>query len=195
MYLVYTIALISWTAYLSAESGASLPWSSEWQDKVDWFSEVPEAVLALTVGIVATLGWAHTSDLSSLYIGLCLLLSTGLAYMGKQSGTWAYLTWETHVPRNPDRESTLRPVNDYIANIFGWKLGDEGYSWVWAAVKGFILTLPIGGTGAVSFPLGHELGSHAKGRLEGSSNMWKEAASGGAIGLSCALFLLLTGVI
>lgn len=190
-----SLLLILWMAYWSAESGASLPWSHKWQDKVDWFSEVPEAIFSLTVAGAATLGWVMILGLTPWWASALFLVSVIITYVGKQSATFAYLTWNTHVNRNPDRQSTLKPVNDFISGLFGWKLGDEGYSWVWASVKGLIMTLPLAGTGAISFPLGHEIGSHARDRLPGDPNMWKELSSGGAIGLSVALFLVLTGVI
>lgn len=190
--MLVLIILISfiWFAYWGAESGASLPWSSEWQDKWSFGSEIPEIIISLSVAIIATYGLGKLIDLSWYLLGAISLVYVVIAYIGKQSGTWAYLTWESHVNRNPDRQSTLRPWNDFVAGLFGWQLGDEGYSWVWAATKGFIMTLPLGGTGLIFHPIGHEIGSHAEGRLSGDRNMWKElSASGFCYAGAIAVFL------
>lgn len=192
------LLLILWFAYWSAESGSSLPWSSKWQNRVDWFSELPEATIALSTAGIATWGWGTLFGLSPLASVLVFLLTAGATYAGKQSATWGYLNWTGHTKdENGDgvitdadgRKSTLFGVNNFIARLFGFKLGDEGYSWVWAATKGAIITAPVGFTGLITFPIGHEIGSHAKGRLPGEPNMWKELISGATIGVSCALFV------
>ena len=185
IYIFLFIAL----PYLTMEAGASLPWSKKWQDKVSWYSEVPEGLIALIVGTVGVWGVGEVCQVSPITAISVWIIYIGLVYAGKQSGTWAYLNWEGYQEPNTDRDGTLKPINDFIAGLFSFKLGDEGYSWVWAATKGLIITLPIGGIGAILFPLGHELGSHAKGRLPGDPNMWKEFASGLGLGLACVIFL------
>ncbi len=185
------IFLIIWLGYLSAEAGASLPWSKTWQDLKSWGSEVPEVLIGLTIGLVATFGYCTLLGINPLWALLMFPLPSIVTYIGQQSGTWAYLNWTGGPDRDKDRKSMLRPTNDFLAGLLGFKYGDEGYSWVWAATKGFIITLPIGGIGAILFPLGHELGSHAKGRLPGDPNMWKELTSGWGLGLACVIYLLL----
>lgn len=195
MVLFYLLLLV-WFAYWSAESGASLPWSHKWQDKWSWASELPEAIIAISVGFIAVWGWGQVFDISALWVIGLWIVFIAIAYAGKQSATWAYLAWTNHAPRDPDRKSTLRSFNDFIGKLFGYRLGDEGYSWIWAATKGFIMTLPLGGTGIFFHPIGHEIGSHAKGRLFGDSNMWKELSGGGiGIGTSAILFIYLIGLI
>ena len=202
---------ILWFAYWSAESGASLPWSSKWQDIKDWYSEVPEAIIALSVAGLAAWGWQKITgivmhivinpygwvlDVTWILMFLGFIISAAIAYAGKQSATWAYLTWTSHTPRSPNRQSTLRPFNDFIGKLFGYRLGDEGYSWIWAATKGFIMTLPLGGTGLLFHPLGHEAGSHAEDRLPGDPNMWKELAGGGiGIGAAAGVFYFVANMI
>ena len=118
-----------------------------------------------------------------------------VAYAGKQSATWAYLKWQGHDDPDTERTSTLKPFNDFVAGLFGYRLGDEGYSWVWAATKGLIMTLPIGGTGLIFHPLGHEIGSHALGRLP-RPNMWKELFGGGiGIGVAAGIFYFVANLI
>lgn len=186
--------LIAWFGYWSAESGASLPWSSKWQTGL--FQQLPECIIAITVGTIAVWGWDQVFTIPALYVILGWIAFIAIAYAGKQSATWAYLIWTKNTPRNPDRQSTLRPINDWIARMLNYKLGDEGYSWIWAATKGLIMTAPIGGTGVLFHPLGHEIGSHAYGRLPGDPNMWKEI-SGGAIGigLPAAIFMYIAGML
>jgi len=185
--ILYTILML-WLAYWSAESGASLPWSYPWQNFTKWMSEVPEAILSLTIGFIATFGYCTLIGINPYWSLLMFPIPTAIIYAGQQSATWAYLRWETHTPL-VDRQSTLRGWNDFVAGLLGWKSGDEGYSWVWAATKGFITTLPVGGLGVIFFPLAHELGSHARDKLPGEANMWKELASGFGLAVPCIIFL------
>ena len=156
MYIILSLFLLVWMAYWSAESGASLPWSNKWQNIKDWYSEVPEAVSAITVGFVGIYGWQKILGLNALWVIGGWIAFIAIAYAGIQSATWAYLTWTGHKNPDTDRKSTLKSFNDWIGKLFGYRLGDEGYSWIWAATKGFIMTIPIAGLGLVLFPLGHE---------------------------------------
>lgn len=197
--LIFSIA---WFAYWSAESGSSLPWSDKWQGLFSWGHRVPEIVIALSIGTVAVWGWDKMLGISALWVLLSWVGFFFIALAGKESATWAYLRWTGHTEdKNGDgviteedgRDSTLFGLNNWIAKLFGYRLGDEGYSWVWAMTKGFIMTLPVIPTGAIFHPLGHEIGSHAKGRLSGDSNMWKELTGGGiGIGVPVFLFVFLT---
>ena len=179
---LFGIAVVTWCIYWSAEAGQSLPWSSKWQVN-KFLQKLPELILAATVttcGVIG-IGWPLWS----------IPVLFGVAFAGIEAATWAMLIWVKHKPRNPYRESTIRPAVDWVAGKLGYTVGDEGYSWTWASLKGFVMTLPVIGTGAITFPLGNELGSHAKGRLPGDPNMWKELAGGLGIGLSCVLGLLI----
>lgn len=180
-----------WLAYWSAESGASLPWSKTWQDKLGKAgSEVPEIVLALTIAGVSAWGNFHIFDTGVLATISVFIVSAIIAYAGKQSATRAYLQWETHNDSS-DRKSTLRFLYRILAKPFGWVSGDEGYAWIVAFVKGFIITAGMGGLlGGLLYMLGHELGSHAKGRLAGDPNMWKELISGFGLDITVVLYVL-----
>lgn len=172
------ILAIIWFGYWSAEAGKSLPWSHRWQVATD---SLPEIIIALSVG--ALFFWAFP------LMGFAgFVLASAVAYGGKQAATWALLRWDTHVHQNPLRKSRWRFIVDPVAVRLGFRVGDEGYAWLWAAWKGFMMTLPIGGTGLLFHPLGHEIGSHAQGRLRGDPNMWKEIAGGG-IGYGVPVFL------
>lgn len=187
--------LVFWFGYWSAESGASLPWSESWQNKFPFAKRLPELIIAVSIGFIAVFFWSSFFDFSPFWIIGIWAASIAIAFAGKEAATWAYLDWESHTPKTPERKSTLRPLNDFIGRIFGYRLGNEGYSWIWAASKGFIMTLPLGGTGALFHPIGHEIGSHAKGRLLGDSNMWKEIAGGAiGIGIPACICILLGGI-
>lgn len=184
MILQVYILITLWCMYWSSEAGQSLPWSSKWQTN-SFLQKLPELVLAATVSTVGIVA------LPLGYVWVQWLLGFAVAWAGIEAATWAMLQWVKHKPRNPYRESTIRPAVDWLAGNLGWTVGDEGYSWTWAAVKGAVMTAPIGFTGIILFPLGNELGSHAKGRLPGDPNMWKELAGGLGIGLSCVLALMI----
>lgn len=195
--MIYAL-IILWFGFWSAGAGGSIPWLKKLLDEgADWLSESPEFIIALSIANVAVYGWDTPAGWVT---WLVFALSAVVAYAGKQSGTWAYLNWEGFnkdvnkdgvVDEKDGRDSTLRRINDWISNMFKYKLGDEGYSWVWAGVKGFIQTLPVGGTGALFLPLGHEVGSHAKGRLN-NWNMYKEFSAGAiGIGIPCVILLLM----
>lgn len=120
--------------------------------------DTPEWIYTSVFGLA--LGWATGSF-------WLFLLGWLVSYAGMQSGTWSFLRWESHDDPNTERDGTMKGVVDWIAGKFGFKLGDEGYAWIAASVKGFIISLPVGGLlGAVLWPLGYEIGSHAKGRVE-----------------------------
>lgn len=178
--------LTLWYAYWYAEAGGSLPWSSKWQ--TSWTKFIPEFLLAVTTGCLGASGFWTAGSLEYVLAALCL---SGVSYAGLQSATWAYLPWVSHVPRNPDRQSTLRGFIDKLATVFGSYLGKESYSWIWAAVKGFIITAPVGCTGVILHPLGHEIGYHIGKRLPGDPNMYKELISGATLGSASVLYLYL----
>ena len=141
-----------------AGSGFGSKWGVSW---------LPELVFSLPFGI--TIGWAAQYALGTDFIA-CLgltALGTAISYGGMQSATWMFLNWTEDSSPSTERGSTLKPIIDYLAGLRGYKLGDEGYSWIAAAVKGLIIGLPVGGVvTALLWPLGYELGSHARGRVE-----------------------------
>lgn len=169
---------------LGGESGASFSWSAKWQDKKPWFSEIPEALDALILAHMAVLGWSYFFDMSAIHsvgishyhVGLSLgawlfPVFFAISYAGIQSATWMFLRWESHDDPNTTRSSTTKPAVDWLAEkIGGWRIGDEGYAWVAATVKGTIICLPMGGPfaviGGLLFALGYEIGSHAYGRTD-----------------------------
>lgn len=209
MYLIGFIIFFVWFGFWSAQAGRSMRSLSEkldsWQDKKPWYSEVPEAIIAVTIAIVGVWGLDKLFNVPALYSLGLFCLFTVISYAGKQSATWAYLRWEGHTEdKNGDgiitdadgRDSTMRNINSWVAARLGYKLGDEGYSWVWAFTKGFITTAPVFCLGAIFQPIGREIASHAKGRLPGDSNFWMESFGDGfGYANACFFFILICGFI
>lgn len=130
------------------------------------WGKVPEVIHSIAYGAAGTWGaWALGAG--NLVCALMLVIGAAVSYAGMQSATWMFLRWESHDDPNVNRSSTLKPLYDKIAALFGYKLGDEGYAWIAAGIKGFLIGLPVGGviTGPL-WALGYEIGSHAKGRVE-----------------------------
>ena len=189
MFLCSFLLLYVWFAFWSAEAGASWPWSAKWQN--GWKKAIPESVIALTFAVFGSLIAARLGVPDwSLYILFPVFAI--ISYAGKQSATWAYLNWEGYNKNDGGRNSTLRKWNDWLGDKLGYKLGDEGYSWVWAFTKGLITTLPVGGLGCIFQPIGREIFSQARGRLPGHYNTWLEAGGDGfgyAMAVTLALLL------
>lgn len=135
-------------------NGFGQKWGASW---------LPEAIMCIPYG--AALGYVLWS-VNPIVAVIAGVIGYAISYAGMQSATWYFLRWESH-ETDTTRNGTLKPVVDFIADRFGFKLGDEGYAWIGAAVKGFIIGLPVGGVlTALLWPLGYEIGSHAKGRVE-----------------------------
>lgn len=190
------IVFCLWFGYWSAESGASLPWSHKWQNIKSYYSEIPELVIALSFATIGFYGFSQIFDISDFWAIILFTLFTIISYAGKQSATWVYLNWEGHKNPNTERRSTLFKLNNYIGAKMGYKLGDEGFSWVWAFTKGFITSLPVCCLAAIFQPLCREVASHAKGRLPGDPNTYMEFVGDGfAYAFACFSFLLLINIL
>ena len=126
------------------------------------FSTLPEILFTLPTALAPTYVAYQFIEWWSVAV---FLVAGVISFVGMQAGTWMFLRWEAHDDPNTERSSTLKPIMDWIADKFGYKIGDEGYAWIAAGVKGFIISLPVGGVlGAILWPLGYEIGSHAHGR-------------------------------
>lgn len=159
---------------------------SKWN--VPW---IPEALFTLPIGITAS--WA--ANIAGLGFGwslVVLIASWAISYGGMQSATWAMLPWDDEGVRDPNRQSTMRPIVDWVAEKLKFPFDSEKYAWTWGALKGFIITLPIGGIlGAGLFPLGYEIGSHAKGRTNKfiDPHVFAEFFSGVGVGVAIFIFV------
>lgn len=192
--MILFLFLFLWFGFWSAQAGYSINFLDgelqSWQQHIPYGDKIPETIIALSFALIGIWGWGKLFDISTLWTLLIFAVFFAVSYAGKQSATWAYLTHEGYKDPDTTRTSTLKPINDYIGAQFGYKLGDEGYSWIWAATKGFITTAPVGFFGAVFQPLGREIASHAKGRLKGDSNFYMEFVGDG-LGYSVACFVFM----
>lgn len=153
---------------------------------------LPEWLYAVPFGIAAAYG-ANQLGFGN-FSFMVFVIGTLISYGGMQSATWYFLRWESHDDPNTERSGTLKPIVDLVSKLFGYKIGDEGYAWIGAAVKGFIIGLPVGGfITALLWPLGYEIGSHAKGRVEKfgikDSHAVSEFLSAAGGGISIVIFI------
>lgn len=182
--------------YLSAESGASLPWSG-WQNsfKIS-LRQLPEIIIAISVAAIAVY-------FRNLEVPLPLNVNTYdfvtyalLAYAGKQAATWAMLSnnfikgykkddnQDGVVDYNDGRKSKIKNVVDDIADSLDVPITSPKYAWVWSGFKGFIMTWPLGGLGAPGHTFGHWLAVKLFYNKDGSGkvkypNAYKEWIGGG----------------
>lgn len=169
------VLIILYMALMSRLSGSGF--GQKWN--VSW---LPEFLFALPIGYA--FAWS-IYPLIGLWSLAAFIAASILSYAFMQSGTWMFLRWTTHTP-NRERKSTLKPLVDWIAGKFGYELGDEGYSWIAAGLKGFLIGLPIGGLPlAILWPLGYEIGSHFK----KYADVAKEIFAGAGAGLALVLFI------
>jgi len=187
---MYYLSILVYMGLMSRLSGSGF--GSKWN-----VSFVPEILFALPFGLAA--GYA-ASLVFNFWAVLVVFIGSWLwSYLFMQSATWMFLRWTEHSNPNRTRSSTLNPIINWIAARFGYKLGDEGYSWVAAGLKGFLIGLPVGGLPlAILWPLGYEIGSHARGRVEKlgiDPHTVSEIAAGVGAGISIVLFLVTINLI
>lgn len=193
MEIALTIALC---ALLAAWSGGSL-WPSQYLPS--WLTWLPEALLSLLVSyavypIISIYAPYHIDfyyerfDLA-FSIGeanILALLVGGWFYAWFQSGHANALSWGAKA--NPDRKNRLTPIVDFIYRKgFG-----RGYSAAFFSVKGFIMTLPIGGLGALYWPLAYDIGAYLeqrKGWDNEHAHTVSELLSGAFLGLHLGVLL------
>lgn len=181
------LLLVVYQGIMSRLSGSGF--GQKWN--VSW---LPEALFSIPFGLAHAYGW-YVFNAEWITIGIAAVLASVFSFAFMQSGTWMFLRWEKHDDPNTTRGGTLKPIIDFIAGRFGYKIGDEGYSWIAAGVKGFFIGLPVGGIMlAILWPLGYEIGSHAKGRTEKygiDPHTVAEIAAGVGAGIAIVSFLLI----
>lgn len=150
-------------AVLSAWSGGSL-WPSQYlPPKLTW---LPEAAFAICIGY-------------ALYpiIGLYALVAIAWSYAWQQSSPAPALHWGDLNHYNPGKESTLKPFVDAISP---WHPSTVAYCRLYIGIKGFLTTLPVGGLGAIGYPIAYGFKNHTV----------RELLAGASAGLSIYLFRL-----
>lgn len=171
---------------LGADAGGSTWWGHLWNNKEQGgilpfkFTQGPELLLATAISVssvvlvapavLGTLLGTSGTLLGTLY-AVWFIASFALSFASIETGHSAILPHQgvDRVPKG--RPNTLTPFIEGLAkklevtyetpNGLSYK---ESYVWLFWAVKGFLMTLPLGGVGAVGLPLGYELGSHFKDR-------------------------------
>lgn len=161
-------SLILLMALLAAWSGGSLWPSQHLPKKLTW---VPEALFSL--GFV----WALFP-----LIGYWSILAGGWSYIWMQTGHTNALPWGKG-NHNPERSNTLQPIVDKIADKLGFERFDVNWCRTFFAVKGCLITLPVGGLGLILWPLGYELGNRI------GKHVWCELLSGAGAGVSILIFI------
>lgn len=177
-------------ALMSAWAGGSL-WPSQYLPK--WATWLPELGFALAFGaawypiaqgwdIDVVSGYVVKGEPYLLYIPFeyifCTLVSLW-SYIWMQTATAPGLHWGKG-GYNPDRTSTLKPFVDFISP---WHPSTVEYCRLYMGVKGFLITLPVGGfLGFVLWPLGYETGNRM------NNHTVSELAAGAGAGLSILIF-------
>lgn len=147
---------------LSAWSGGSL-WPSQYlHPKLTW---IPEAAFALVFGAA----YAAINPWLTMPVSLW-------CYAWQQSSPAPALHWGDLNHYNPDKKSTLKPFVDAISP---WHPSTRNYCRLYVGVKGILTTLPVGGLGAIGYPIAYGLKNHTA----------REFFAGCSAGLSIYLFL------
>lgn len=175
------LLIIPYMAVMSSLAGGSFPYSNL-LDKVK-LAWLPEVFFALGVALAATMPFFAPWWLS----GSVFMVSLVWSYLWMQTGHADALDWD--YDDGKQRDNTLTPVVMFFANLLGVPRNSEGYAWLFMAVKGFLITLPIGGLGIILWPLAYEIGSHARGRVSFDPHRVTELTAGGLVGLNCVLYL------
>lgn len=105
--------------------------------------------------------------LPELLFGAMFLFVFGLNLHGLLAMIWAAAWMQTGHAKayhmgfgfyNLTRKHTLDFVVEPLCKILNIDLGSERYCWLFMGIKGFLITLPIGGFGVLYWPLSYWLG-------------------------------------
>ncbi len=162
-------AIIIYMAIMSAWAGGSL-WPSQHFGRLRF---MPEVLFSLPFAVVLYP-----------FIGWWCVIAWVWSYIWMQTGHANALPWGRG-NHNPDRVNTLSPVIKWLSDKLGIEYYSTNYARLFMAVKGFLITLPVGGLGIILWPLGYEIGN----RLD--KHVISELASGAGAGLNIYLFTLL----
>jgi len=155
----------------------------------DKLSFIPEALFGLCIGLAV---WYNYGP-SFIWLGF-LSFVWSYAWMETGHGTALTMGMDPSIAKS-GRTQTLSPVVDWICNKIGAKLGGFVYSWIFFAVKGFLIGVPLFPYGillGLFWPMGYTLGAIVqhilpeKYRYVGGSV--KELASGACAGYCIYLF-------
>lgn len=173
--MAYEALILVYTSIMSGWSGGSL----RGHRLFGKFDFLPEFLFALPFALVLypLIGWYG-------------LAAVPWSYAWKQTGHANALNWGSRADHK--RTNTLTPLVDWIADKLNIKIFGRGYSFLFFAVKGFLITLPVGGSGVLFYPLGYDIGVNLerKGMSHSSAHTISEVLSGFGAGLSIVLFYM-----
>ena len=164
------LLLIPYMAIMASYCGGSFPLKVKWP--VSW---MPELLFGLGV-------FAALYDVNILYA----VLSSIVAAFAMRAATANGLHWGDGEYKK-ERDTWFSPFVNWLADQGHIDYSSAAYCRLYMGVKGFIMTLPIGGLGAILFPLGYDLGHMLKGKVK-DSNLYRELFSGTGVALSIILF-------
>ena len=185
--MIYALIIITF-AVLSSLAGGSF----KWYRVPEKYRQAPEVLIGVLFGLAFVWGFDKVAGLHGLAAVFAFLACAGWCFAWKETGHADALRWDDQSDTNPLRDNTLTPVALFLARIIGAERGKEGYSWLFIGLKGFLITLPFGGLGALFYPLGYEAGSHARGRVEKyglDPHMFSELLSGAGLGVCVSVFI------
>lgn len=145
-------------------------------------SMVPEILFGAMFGVAVTL--ATPVWLSWYWDVLIFLTVTGWSWGWMETGISPALQWGKRPEEATTVERDLTPVINFLAPRLGVRLGSRAWCWLWMAVKGFLIGMPVGGfLLAVLWPASYDLKVYTK------SHSLTEVVSGLGAGLSIITFL------
>lgn len=174
-------------ALCAAYAGGSMPFAQILDREADVFGRkisfawLPEALFAIPFGF-------YVADQIGGFAGeLGGLIAFLWSYGWMQTGHGAVLAWGNP---NPEREHTLTPVVNWLADYFNIDRGGVGYCRLFMAVKGFLIGVPTGPGAivtAILWPAAYEIGYRAR---------WHHGFTEALTGIAAALAILavLSGV-
>jgi len=191
------VGIIIFMALMGGYAGGSLPGSQYLNKKgeLDENGQDKGGVMPVNLTWVPELlfsvpfAWATAPLFRHLdLINQCIIagLVTAWCYAWMQSSTGPALHWGRD-PQGMGKPRTLSPLVNWISDRLGFRRGDVNYCRTWMAVKGLLITLPVGGTGVLFWPLGYEIGNRV-------GKAWvSECVSAAGAGVSIYIFSHVAG--
>jgi len=214
IYAAILLGLFLWFGFWSGQAGYSLKFFDNklqsWQQKIPLGNRIPEFIIGLTFGLIATYGWHKVFGFGEWWIApIVLLITSFISLVGKESATVFYLphNWRVGIWKdsngdgvvdvNDMRKSSMRVVNDFFAKILGVDIMSHWYAKIWAFTKGLLISTPIGLLCAIPHPICREisitLGEKLNKKYGHDVNSYAETVGDGlSYAIGCTIFIALT---
>lgn len=175
MTVAYSILVVLFMAVTSRQSGGGL--GAKYLPKNLTF--IPEVLFAVPFGVTLSLCLSIYSPWVYIPLGC---IAAAWSYVWMQSATAPGLHWGDG-NYNSDRTSTLKPFVDFLNRYVKADPSTSQYCWLYMAVKGFLIGLPVGGLPLmVLWPLGYHIGYKLRGYI--SRDFLTEFLAGAGAGIS-----------